>query len=154
VTRLIFAFLLTGCAAHVLHAETFVKRQFGFIGPRELTLVGSREDLDGLGRELGLRGFHVLEAPSLEQATTRYVAEVGGICGFSGAVPGRTVMKPVDLEWLHVTVSRRGNGERLFSARLYDDDRCPEAFYAEAADGIARNWTIAETPDAGLPASL
>jgi hypothetical protein len=34
------------------------------------------------------------------------------------------------------------------------ETRCPGAFYAEAAEGIARNWQLEETPDAGVAPSL
>lgn len=124
-------------------AETFVKKNFGFTGDREITLAGPGEDTHMLRLELEQRGFKVYERHSLDDAPTRYVATVGGVCN------SPLVVAP-DAE-LHVWVSEpdktMADGRaRVLSVRLDNNDDCPRAFFAEAAYSIARHWPRPKPP--------
>lgn len=127
--------LIAGCAPRV-HAEAFVKKNFGFAGPRELTLVGPTDDTHALRLELQKQGFEVLEVKSTEDATTRYVAEIAGVCN-------SPLYRSPDTA-LHVFVVKRETGERVLSARLEDNSDCPASFFTEAAAAIARHWPAGE----------
>lgn len=124
--------LLAGCAT-APHADVFVKKNFGFAGQRELTLVGPREDTQALRLLLQRQGFAVLEVSELEQAKTKYVASVGGVCH------NPLTFAPPDAD-LHVYVMKAETQERVLSVRLQNDSECPDAFFAEAVVAIARHW--------------
>lgn len=110
-----------------------MKRDFGFAGPREITLVGPSDDTQALRLLLQKRGFTVLEVSAVESAKTRYAASVGGVCH------NPLVVAPPDAD-LHVHVVKVETGERVLSVRLQRDDECPDAFFAEAVGAIARHW--------------
>lgn len=145
--RIAFVLPLLVACAHQPHAETFVKRNFGFAGPRELALVGPTSDVNALRLELQKRGFTVFEVDDLNSASSRYVANVGGAClgsyarsaaeDFSGGNASDAA--------LHVFVLKAETRERMLSARLGDVEDCPDAFFAETAAAIARNWAREET---------
>lgn len=124
--------LLTACASGP-HAEAFVKKDFGFAGPREITLVGPSDDTQALRLLLQKRGFTVLEVSDVERAKTRYVASIAGVCH------NPLISAPADAD-LHVHVVKVDTGERVLSVRLQREDECPDAFFAEAAGAIARHW--------------
>jgi len=139
---------LAGCvrphSAAQPHADSFVKRGFGFIGPRELSVVGSAEDVEGYGVELRLLGFTVHHAAAVDQAKTRYVAEVGGRCSEIVPAPGGGFVerRPDADVALHVAITKTSTSEKVFSALLADNDDCPAAFYRDAASAVARNWPV------------
>ena len=128
--------LFTSCVPRV-HADTYVKKNFGFAGPREITLVGPSSDTNALRLLLQRHGFSVLEVDRVAEATTRYVADIAGVCNWR-MVSWSSYTPDVEL---HVFVLKTDTRERVFSARLDDNSDCPEAFFAEAAAGIARNWS-------------
>lgn len=136
--RSIAALLVVGCATGP-HADVFVKRDFGFIGPREITVVGLSSDANMLRLKLQKLGFRVLEKDRLDDATTRYAADIAGFCQWQFV----TDYAP-DVQ-LHVFVVKVETRERLLSARLASRDDCPESFFVEAAAAIARNWPIEES---------
>ena len=137
---LLLAATLASCATRV-HAETFVKRNFGFSGPREITLVGPNDDVHAVRLELQKHGFDVLQVGELGDATTRYVAEIGGVCNWRMTVASQYAR---DAE-LHIFVTKRETRERVFSARLDNNSDCPDAFFVEAARAIVRNWPAGQT---------
>jgi hypothetical protein len=130
---LVPALFLCSCVAGA-HADTFVKKNFGFAGDRELTLVGPPGDRQALRLELQKLGFRVLEVDQLPDATTRYAADIAGVCNF-----GLVALSGTDAE-LHVFVVKMENRERVLSVRLANRDSCPDAFFTEAATAIARYW--------------
>jgi hypothetical protein len=135
------ALLLLACTP-LPHAEAYVKKNFGFIGDREITVVGPDSDTNRLRLELQKFGFRVLEVEGLPEAQTRYAADVSGLCGW-GLVNFSETAYP-DAE-LHVFVVKTETRERVLSIRLRNRDDCPNAFFEEAAAAIARHWAREET---------
>jgi hypothetical protein len=94
--------------------------------------VGSPNDTNTL--QLTKRGFDVYEVNSPEEAKTRYVADIAGVCNWRGVSE-----YPSDAE-LHVFVTKTRNRERVFSSRLSNNTDCPDAFFVEVALALERNW--------------
>jgi hypothetical protein len=134
VRALLIVATLASCAPRV-HAETFVKRNFGFAGARQITVVGPSSDANALRLKLQKHGFEVLEVDRLDDVTTPYAADIAGACNMhliADFVP--------DDAYLHVFVVKIPSRERVLSARLASSSDCPEAFFEETAAAIARNW--------------
>jgi hypothetical protein len=133
VRALLMLGVLASCAPRV-HAEIFVKRNFGFAGSREITLVGPSSDTNALRLKLQKLGFTVLEVDHLGEAKTAYAADIAGVCNWRLLTDYGEDME------LHVFVVKTETRERVFSARLDNNSDCPDAFFVETANAIARNW--------------
>lgn len=141
-------FLLASCATGpVRHAETFHKRGHVFQGPRQITIsraVG--DDANALDSALSRFNFRVSrQIPGVfTEVASRYVITVKGVCGARG-ISSRYWQRTaadysVEVNLISADVFDTETNERVFAAHLDDDGDCPDAFFADVASALARNW--------------
>jgi hypothetical protein len=129
--RLLAVLALASCAPRV-HALTAVRPSAAVTDERVLRLVAHDDEAQVLEPMLVAKGFRVVrEVPgATAQPTAPFVLSVNGICqiGFFGA------------QALKIDVVRDATGERIFGSEMTDAHGCPDAFFLESVEALARAW--------------